>query len=69
VDGPLATYMPTLYSHFEAQATSVGDIMDIGLRSLLQQRLTTQAAAELEQLEALLLDVNFSDTPDKCSSH
>jgi hypothetical protein len=68
MDGPLSTYMPALFSHFEGRATSVREVVDTGLRSLMQRRLAAQAAADLDQLEDLLLNVSFNGDPDQRTS-
>lgn len=41
------------------------DVMDKGLRSLLQRRLTNQASADLEHLEGLMVGVSFTDDLDQ----
>lgn len=35
LDGPLAEKMPALHSHFAGRATSVRDVLTVGLRNLL----------------------------------
>lgn len=57
--------MPALFSHYSGRATSVHDVMGVDLRSLLQQRLSTQANAELQQLDVLLRDVSLDNSPDQ----
>ena len=68
MDGALADKVPALHSHYCGRATSVRDVVDTGLRSLLQHRLTGQATAELNYLEDLLQEVSYEDTPDQRSS-
>ena len=64
VDGPLALKMPALYSHFNGRLNSVHDIMALGVHNLLQQRLSTQASGEPQQLTNLLGDVILENVPD-----
>jgi hypothetical protein len=44
----------------------VHDVVTSGVTTVLQRRLTPQAAAELEDLNVALADVMLSDQPDEC---
>ena len=67
-DEPLAEKMPALFSHFVGRATSVRDIVHGGLRNMLQRRLSSQAAADLQLLDTLLMDVELDNAPDQRSN-
>ena len=56
--------MPALFSHFTGRLTTLSDILSAGVQNLLQQRLTAQAADELQQLNSFLDDVNLDDKAD-----
>lgn len=65
LDGhPLAVHFPSLHSHFTAGDVSVRQVLDCGVDTLLQHRLTPQAEDELEKLQRMLLGAAISDTPD-----
>jgi hypothetical protein len=68
MDGPLADKLPVVYSHFAGCVSSVRDVVHRGMHSMLQNRLTAQATAELQSLDTLLLDVNLDDNLDQRSS-
>lgn len=53
-DDELAIRFPALLSHMKDQEVSVRDVVDKGLPSMLVPRLTTQAAQDLLEVEALI---------------
>lgn len=68
LDEPLAVKLPTLFSHFTGQASSMRNIVHRGLHNLLQLRLTNQAAQELQLLDTLLLEVALDGSSNQWSS-
>jgi hypothetical protein len=58
--------MPALHCHAIGALSSVHDVVTSGVTTVLQRRLTPQAAAELEDLNVALADVMLSDQPDEC---
>uniref|UniRef100_A0A804PIH5 Uncharacterized protein n=1 Tax=Zea mays TaxID=4577 RepID=A0A804PIH5_MAIZE len=62
--GPLVDAMSALYSHARRKETSVCNVLSTALRLAFVPCLSTVAARELEQLEALLDGVSLSATPD-----
>jgi hypothetical protein len=58
---------PALHSHCIEQDTSVREALARPLPSQVQQRLSRQAAEELQQLEMLHQDVSLNDAGDNRS--
>jgi hypothetical protein len=55
---------PALYSHCTRKETSVREVMDSGLQTLLVPRLTPLATQQLNTLQASLSDIILSDEQD-----
>lgn len=62
---PLATLFPCLYSHTTLPLARVATIFNYGLDSILRNRLTSNAAAELCSVLSLLQDFQVSPGPDE----
>lgn len=65
LDSPLADIMPALHSHAGGRVSSIHDVVRAGIVNTVQQRLSTQAAEELDHLCQLLLDVELTTSPDE----
>lgn len=66
----LAELLPALHSHFIGRQSSlkVKDVLASPLRGQFQQRLSPQAARELDELEALVLGITLTEETDERSS-
>lgn len=59
--------MAALHSHYKVRHVSVHEVINHDLRGMFQNRLTIQAAAELEILATQLQQVELTQTGDKRS--
>jgi hypothetical protein len=63
--GSLATAFPCIASHVTAPGASVQETVEKGIHRQLAPRLSRQAREELEQIQAILMGVVLTDSPDK----
>lgn len=61
----LAEAFPALNSHFVGGDRSASEVVDRGVMSLLQPRLTTQATDELHKLQQILIGVHLGGKADE----
>jgi hypothetical protein len=64
-DQPMSVVFPAPYSHFRRGDMSVKEVLEQGIRSLLQPRLSPRAASELEELHLMLQVVQLTDGADE----